>query len=393
MEIHTLNKNIVLLGSSGSIGQTTLDIIRQHSQFNCLGAAVNKSWETLAEQVEEFGLKLAVCYCPEAAQKLKKKLGKAHKTKVLSGIQGLQELASFQSADLVINAIVGGLGLLPSYAAIQAKKNLALANKESLVMAGEILLKEARQNKTSILPIDSEHSAIFQVLHSSGIEGVNKLYLTCSGGPFLNYQGNFTDITIEQSLAHPSWTMGKKITIDSATLVNKGLELIEAVYFFNIAPEKIEIVIHPESIIHSMVEYIDGSIISQMSLPNMSIPIQYALSYPQRLVNNQVKPLEFNNLSLNFFHPDRQRFPTIDFAYDVLKKSGLYPTVFNAINEVCVKAFLDKKITFNEIFSYIKEFISRERYQQYTLSIDNVLFVDKQVREEFQKIIRRISVG
>ncbi|MDR1104671.1 MAG: 1-deoxy-D-xylulose-5-phosphate reductoisomerase [Endomicrobium sp.] len=344
-------KRIAILGSSGSIGKQTIDLASKMKDKVYIEAlAVGSNLKVLKAQIKKFNPSAVSVANDRDAVELKKWcISNKIKTNVYSGQSGLEKLATMPKVDTVLAAIVGSVGLKSIIAAIKAKKNVALANKESLVMAGEHIIKLAEKNGVSVLPVDSEHSAIFQCCVGEKKSQVKKIILTASGGPFYKYAGDFSKITVEQALAHPTWKMGKKITIDSATLMNKGLEAIEASIFFGVPIDKIEIVIHPQSIVHSMVEYIDGSIIAQLSTPDMRLPIQYALTYPERLKSN----IKFLNLAevgkLEFYKPDFNKFPCLKLAYLAAEKGGTLPTVMNASNEIAVKSFLDKEIKFTDI--------------------------------------------
>jgi 1-deoxy-D-xylulose-5-phosphate reductoisomerase len=344
-------KRIAILGSSGSIGKQTIDLASKMKDKVYIEAlAVGSNLKVLKAQIKKFNPSAVSVANDRDAVELKKWcISNKIKTNVYSGQSGLEKLATMPKVDTVLAAIVGSVGLKSIIAAIKAKKNVALANKESLVMAGEHIIKLAEKNGVSVLPVDSEHSAIFQCCVGEKKSQVKKIILTASGGPFYKYAGDFSKITVEQALAHPTWKMGKKITIDSATLMNKGLEAIEASILFGVPIDKIEIVIHPQSIVHSMVEYIDGSIIAQLSTPDMRLPIQYALTYPERLKSN----IKFLNLAevgkLEFYKPDFNKFPCLKLAYLAAEKRGSLPTVMNASNEIAVKSFLDKEIKFTDI--------------------------------------------
>ncbi|MDR2436732.1 MAG: 1-deoxy-D-xylulose-5-phosphate reductoisomerase, partial [Endomicrobium sp.] len=344
-------KRIAILGSSGSIGKQTIDIAsKMKKNVHVEALAVGSNIKVLKDQIKKFKPS-AVSVAKDLDTKELKKwcVSNKIKTNVYSGDKGLEKLATMPQVDMVLVAVVGSIGIKSIIAAIQAKKDIALANKESLVMAGDYIMKLAAQNGISVLPVDSEHSAIFQCCVGEKKSQVRKIILTASGGPFYKYNGDFSKISVAQALAHPTWKMGKKITVDSATLMNKGLEAIEASILFGVSIDKVEIVIHPQSIVHSMVEYIDGSVIAQLSKPDMRLPIQYALTYPERLKSN----IKFLNLAevgkLEFYRPDFNKFPCLKLAYSVAKKGGTLPTVMYASNEIVVNSFLDKKIKFTDI--------------------------------------------
>lgn len=350
-------KNLVILGSTGSIGKNTLEVIEHFPQeFMVVGLSAHSNIELLEAQIQKHKPQFVTITDEKSYRALKEK---SPNCKILFGIEGLQEMVSESEVDLVINGLVGSVGLLPSLAAIENGKTLALANKEVLVMAGELVTQKAQEKKAQILPIDSEHSGIFQCLFSGKKEEVKNLFLTASGGPFLNRdKKDFDKIKVSDALAHPTWKMGKKITVDSATLMNKTLEIIEAHWLFNMAPEKIKVVIHPQSIVHSLVEFIDGSIIAQMGPTDMKLPIQYALFYPERKVatSNGFNLTSVKNLT--FQPPDTEKFPALKLGYQALKFKGTAPAVLNAANEVAVNCFLEEKISFKQISSIVEEVLS-----------------------------------
>lgn len=355
VERHKINmKKIGILGSTGSIGRQTLEIVRRNKDLQVVALAAGSSVEKIEEQIREFSPRLAVMWSSQAADELRLKVADT-KTKVLCGMEGLLELAVMEEMEVLVTAIVGMIGIRPTIAAIEAGKAIALANKETLVTAGHIIMPLAAEKKVPILPVDSEHSAIFQSLHGENKERVSKILLTASGGPFRGRKREeLTEITVEDALKHPNWSMGRKITVDSATLVNKGLEVIEAKWLFEVEPERIQVIVHPQSIIHSMVEYVDGGIMAQMGTPDMKLPIQYALFYPDRRPM-EGKKVDFYELgSLTFEKPDSETFRGLAMAYEALKAGGSMPTVFNAANERAVALFLDRKIRFLEIYDLIQ---------------------------------------
>lgn len=350
-------KNIAVLGSTGSIGTSALDIIRMHpDRFRPVVLAGARNMELLAAQIEEFRPDLAVAYGESEAAELKDRLPSDIKTEILWGETGYSVAASYVRADLVLLAIVGAAGLKPAISAISAGKNIALANKETLVMAGEIVMKLAKEKGVGIFPVDSEHSAVFQSMSGQRIEDLSKIILTASGGPFRELPSDkFEKIRPSDALKHPNWTMGSKITIDSATLMNKGLEVIEACRLFALPSEMVEVVVHPQSIIHSMAVYRDGSVISQMGVPDMRAAIAYAFSYPERLDIGLPAP-DFSKIgSLTFEKPDLKRFPCLSLAYDALSVGGTMPAVLNAANEIAVSLFLGGKIKFTEIPEFVEQ--------------------------------------
>jgi len=347
-------KRIGILGSTGSIGTQTLDIVRNNRDLQVKALAAGSNVSKLEEQIREFKPELAVMWSQSAAQELKVKIADTN-TKVLSGMEGLLELAVYPEMDVLVTAVVGMIGIKPTIAAIEAGKTIALANKETLVTAGHIIMPLAEKRKVPILPVDSEHSAIFQSMHGENRERVSKILLTASGGPFRGKKREeLLDITVEDALKHPNWSMGRKITVDSSTLVNKGLEVIEAKWLFGVEPEDIQVVVHPQSIIHSMVEYVDGGIMAQLGMPDMKLPIQYALFYPDRRPM-EGKRVDFFKLgSISFERPDTDTFRGLAMAYEAIRKGGSMPTVFNAANEKAVALFLEKKIRFLEIYDLIQ---------------------------------------
>jgi 1-deoxy-D-xylulose-5-phosphate reductoisomerase len=342
-------KNVVLLGSTGSIGTSTVMVAEDlPDRIRLLGLAAGRNADTLLEQTRKFQPQ-AVSLCdPGPAEELRDKLGTS--CDVYSGEEGLIRLATLPGADIVLIAIVGTAGLQPALAAIRAGKDIAVASKEILVMAGEIVMNEAARHGVRVLAVDSEHSAIFQCLDGKPRDTVRRLWLTASGGPFRNTPKEaFKSITVEQALKHPSWVMGRKITIDSATMFNKGLEMIEARWLFDIGMDRVSVVVHPQSVVHSMVEYVDGSIIAQLSSPDMCLPIQYALTYPDRAPNRRVETNFAKLGQLDFEEPDVDRFPALSLARRAGEVGGTLPAVLNAANEVAVEKFCERKIGFEDI--------------------------------------------
>ncbi len=344
-------KNLSILGSTGSIGCNTLKIVEMFPQRFCVKAlAAKTNISLLTAQVEQFAPELAVVYDEDSAKQLKNELAAGTKVDILYGEDGYRTAASFHDVDMTIIAVVGAAGLIPTLAAIEAGKTIALANKETLVMAGEIVVQRAAQKGLQILPIDSEHSAIFQCLQGQRKEDLAKILITASGGPFLNRPvGEFSQITKAQALNHPNWVMGPKITIDSATLMNKGLEVLEAKCLFDVSEDMIEVIIHPQSVIHSMVAYKDGAIIAQLGIPEMKGAIAYALSYPERLGLNLPMPDFSGAKDLTFQKPDLEKFPCLALAFKACRIGKTMPAVLNAANEVAVNAFLTNKISFTDI--------------------------------------------
>lgn len=347
-----MQKKIVILGSTGSIGTQTLDIVERNKDIQIIGLAAYSNIELLEEQIIKFRPQVVCVMLPEKATLLETRLKeKQIATEVISGQEGLVTLATLENAEMIVTAVVGMIGLLPTLAAIKAGKTIALANKETLVTAGELVMNLAKENNVPILPVDSEHSAIFQALRGNEHKCISKLILTASGGPFRAYtKEQLEEVTVEAALKHPNWAMGSKITIDSASLMNKGLEVIEAKYLFDVSPSQIDVVVHKESIIHSMVEYIDGSTMAQLGQPDMRHPIAYALYYPERIQASYMKPLDFASIgTLSFEAPKKDLFPCLQFAYDALEMGGTMPAVLNAANEVVVASFLNREIRFLDI--------------------------------------------
>ncbi len=342
-------KKLLILGSTGSIGINTLNVIRNFPEkFQISGLSVNNRIDLLEPQIKEFSPEFVVIKNKELAGKLRSRINK--NVKIFSGDEGLIEAAKSENYDILISAVVGFTGLIPTIEAVKRGKRIALANKETLVAAGELVKNLAAKHKAEIIPVDSEHSAIFQCLIGESISEVEKLILTASGGPFREKgKENFKEITVEDALNHPNWKMGNKITIDSATMMNKGLEVIEAHWLFNLPKEKIEVLIHPQSIVHSMVQYVDGSIKAQLSLPDMKLPIQYALTYPERLPNDLPRTNLPHIFNLTFSIPDLNKFECLKLAYDTLETGGTAPCILNAANEIAVDKFLKKEIKFPDI--------------------------------------------
>ncbi len=381
-------KKISILGSTGSIGRQTLDVISEHPEkFSVVGLAAGKNIELLKEQILKFR-PYAVSVEDEETASVLASLIKSCDTKIFHGLQAIEQIAILSEADLVVSAMVGALGLRPTLAAAKAGKDIALANKESLVIAGEVLISEVQKNGGNLLPIDSEHSALFQALRCGERKDVRRLILTASGGPFLNTPPDqLEDVSVEVALNHPTWKMGKKITIDSATLMNKGFEVIEAKWLFGFDPEQISVWIHPQSIVHSMVEYIDGSVISQMGKPDMRIPIAFAIAYPQRISMNcsPVAPKSFGELS--FQDVDYSQFPALSLAFDALREGGTMPSVLNGANEVAVSAFLSGQMKFTGIVKTVSKVMELHKTEPAN-TLDAVLQSDLWARSTAQSLIR-----
>ncbi|HAG51392.1 MAG: 1-deoxy-D-xylulose-5-phosphate reductoisomerase [Deltaproteobacteria bacterium GWC2_42_51] len=386
-------KRLAVLGSTGSIGQNTLDIVRRHSdKFKIVALAAGKNKELFREQVEEFKPKCISLSEKSDIDELKKDI--SYVPKAFCGADGLLETATCHDADLVVSALVGASGLAPTMAAIRARKDIALANKEVLVMAGRLVTGEIKKNKINLLPIDSEHSAIFQSIIGHRKDDIKRLILTASGGPFLNLPlKRLPAITPEQALRHPKWKMGKKVTIDSATLMNKGLEVIEAMWLFDMPPDKITVHIHPQSVIHSMVEYVDGSIVAQLGPTDMRGPISYALSYPDKRLDCGIAPLDLCKMGrLTFIEPDKKRFPALGLAYEAIKAGGVMPVVLNAADEIAVDAFLQKEIRFTDITGIVETAMDcvGAFKSQSDRDLNAILEADREARERAREIVKKV---
>lgn len=386
-----MTKKIALLGSTGSIGTQTLEVVANDPSLEVVGLTVHHNIDLLEEQIKMFHPRLVCVMDEKKALELQERVrAQGIKVEVLAGMEGLIAVATMEEADTVLTAVVGMIGLLPTIEAIKKGKVIALANKETLVTAGELVMGAAKTHQVSILPVDSEHSAIFQCLRGNEHQSISKLILTASGGPFRDYTKEMLqDVTVEAALKHPNWSMGSKITIDSASLMNKGLEVIEAKHLFDVTPEQIDVIVHRESIIHSMVEYKDGSTMAQLGLPNMMHPIAYALYYPERKPTSCVHPLDFTKVSkLTFDPPKKDLFPCLQLAYDALMVGGTMPAVLNAANEVAVDAFLKKQITFLQIPQIIHEVMARHICINRP-SLDEIIGIDEWARvmsrQEVQK--------
>lgn len=372
-----MDKKVAILGSTGSIGKNALNVAR-HLGIPVKALAVKSNIELLEAQIKEFSPEMVAVYDKEQAHILQKKVS----IKVLGGMEGICEVAANSSANFVISAMTGASGIEPTAAAITQGKNIGLANKEILVAAGEYITQLAKTHKISLIPIDSEHSAIFQCLQGSTLQEVRRLILTASGGPFLHAsESDLASITLDQALSHPTWTMGPKVSIDSSTLMNKGFELIEAFFLFGIPLNQIEVVIHPQSVIHSFVEFIDGSILAQASEPSMIIPIQYALTYPERKPG-LLPAFDFYKYSaLQFFAPDLQKFRCLKLAYHSLAQGGSSPCYLNAANEVLVERFLSREISWIEISTKLEQLLYRHSFKPAS-DLETILLVDKEARLE-----------
>ena len=381
-------KRVVILGATGSIGESALKVARDiPDRMEIVGLAANSNAEKLAAAANETRAQ-SVCLVDETKLNiLTREL--EYKPRILGGQEGLLEIARLPNAEMVLVAIVGTGGLRPALAAIEAGKDLAVASKEILVMAGEIVMREARDNDVNVLPVDSEHNAIFQCLEGKSSSDVRRIILTASGGPFREMpRKDFDSITPEQALKHPTWNMGPKITIDSATLFNKGLEMIEAHWLFGVEMQRVEVVIHPQSIVHSMVEFADGSTLAQLSYSNMCFPIQYAVTWPDR-VPNTLPPLDFSKLSrLEFFTPRYEDFPALNLARRAGETGGTLPSVMNAANEVAVAGFLDRQVRFPDIWQIVGEVMNRHRSVAHP-DLDAILQADQWARKEARGMLDR----
>ncbi|OEF98638.1 1-deoxy-D-xylulose-5-phosphate reductoisomerase [Desulfuribacillus alkaliarsenatis] len=377
-------KKIAILGSTGSIGTQTIDIVKEQKHaYKVIGLAAGKNLEVLEQQIRELKPQIVSVENELLAKELAIRIDDVRpRVEILYGATGLITIAALKDVDILVTAVVGTLGLLPTITAIKNGTTIALANKETLVAAGSIVMDLAKQYNTKIIPVDSEHSAIFQCLQGEDMSSIKNLHVTASGGTFRGKKKtDLIGVTVEEALKHPNWSMGAKITIDSATLMNKGLEVIEAHWLFNIDYDNIKVVVHPESIIHSMVEFVDTSVIAQLGTPNMRVPIQYALSYPNRLINQQ-KQLDLIELGkLHFEKPDTETFQCLNIAYEAGRTGGTAPAVMNAANEVAVQLFLEKRIEFLQIEHIIREILLRHTVKQ-NPTLEEVIEADLWAREQ-----------
>ncbi len=369
-------KNIAILGSTGSIGTQTLDVVRKNNDLRVVAVSAGRSVEKLEEQIREFHPLLAAVWDEKAAEDLKIRIADTT-TKIVSGMDGLLELASMPESDILVTAIVGMIGIRPTMEGIRAGKDIALANKETLVTAGHLIMPMAKEYGVSILPVDSEHSAIFQAIHGEEKKEIHKLLITASGGPFRGRTTEYLkNVTVADTLRHPNWVMGQKITVDSATLVNKGLEVMEAKWLFDMDLDHIQVVVQPQSIIHSMVEFKDGAIMAQLGTPDMRLPIQYALYYPHRRYLDGDR-LDFTKLrEITFEVPDMETFRGLPMAIQASGEGGSMPTVFNAANELAVKKFLEEKIGFLDIYEIIAQSMDRHKKIAHP-DLDEILSVEQ----------------
>ena len=371
-------RKIAVLGSTGSIGTQTLSIVEEHQDLDVIALACGRNIKLLEQQMRQFHPKKVAVWDENAALQLRRNTVDLGIT-VTTGMEGLLEVATLDEVEVLVTAIVGMLGIRPTIAAIEAGKTIALANKETLVTAGHLIMPLAREHGVPILPVDSEHSAIFQALQGNQENAVEKILLTASGGPFRGKKKEeLANIRVEDALKHPNWSMGKKITIDSSTLVNKGLEVMEAKWLFGVELDQIEVIVHPQSVIHSAVEYADGAVIAQLGTPDMKLPIQYALFYPDRQPMNG-KKLDFYELGqLTFEKPDMENFDGLRLAYEAARKGGSMPTVYNAANEKAVALFLDRKIAYLQITELIEEAMSRHKLV-INPSVEDILIAEREV--------------
>ncbi len=382
-------KRVTILGSTGSIGRSTLDVIQQNrEQFRVVALTAGRNIDLFEKQIDDFKPEIAAVADRKTAALLRRRV---KGVEILAGVEGVSSVASYGGTDFVVSSIVGSAGLVPTLNAIAAGKTVGLANKESLVMAGELVMREARKNGVKIIPVDSEHCAVFQCLAGYRKKEIRRVILTASGGPFFNRRREeLGNISAKDALRHPNWSMGKKISIDSATLMNKGFEVIEACWLFGIPPEKVDVLIHPQSIVHSMVEFTDRTCLAQMSVPDMRGPIAYALSYPKRL-NDPIRGLELDRIeSLTFRKPDTQNFPCLSYAYEAMAAGGTAPAVLNAANEAAVNAFLDDSIRFNDISVVIRSTVDAHTPQRIG-GLEDVLAADLWARKTAEKHIRRMK--
>ena len=381
-------KTIAILGSSGSVGVTTLDVVsRFPDRFKVVAMAAGGNLDRLAEQVTRFHPELVSVARPELARELSARL-KSHRVTILHGDEGTNAVATHPEAEMVVSALVGALGLGPTLAAIKAGKDIAFANKEVMVVAGEIVTRAAAERGVMLLPVDSEHNAIFQCLEGRPRSALKRIILTASGGPFRKLpRERFESVTIADALNHPTWRMGNKITIDSATLMNKGLEVIEARWLFDVGPERISVVIHPQSVVHSMVEMIDGSVIAELAIPDMAIPVAFALAFPERLPLDHLRPLSLVDCAtLTFEQPDLDRFPCLRLAYEALRAGGTMPACLNAANEELVAGFLNGRVRFVDIPRHLETMMERH-HNRAPRNLEDLFEIDSWARAAARDLI------
>ena len=380
-------KRLVILGSTGSIGKSTIDVIGRIPGFRVVGLAASRNVSEMLRQVRRLRPKFVAMEDPESANRLKKKLGR--KVEVLEGPDGVAELAGRDGVDVVVSAIVGSAGLRPTFEAVKRGRTIALANKETLVAGGELISRAAKQSGARLLPVDSEHSAIFQCIDGRDPAGIHRILLTGSGGPFRGRK-SLKGVTVREALRHPTWNMGKKVTIDSATLMNKGLEVIEARWLFGVPAERIEVVIHPQSIIHSLVEFKDGSVMAQMGLPDMRLPILYALTWPDHVFAGLPRLNLAKSVPLTFESPDQGRFPCIRLARYAASRGGSAPVVLNASNEVAVQAFLEGRIPFTAIPEIIRASLGVHRVE-HPSEVERILEIDREARSTAARLVAMVD--
>ncbi len=386
-----MKKRIVILGSTGSIGRNTLDVIKHlPDRFKVIGLTANENIGLLKKQIDDWQPRIIAVNDEKKCKEIRASID-TRRIRVCSGIEGIVEAATCKDADIIVCAIVGSSGLKPTMAAIEAKKQIAIANKEPVVMAGKLLMEKARRNRVPLIPVDSEPNAIFQCLEGKPKESVKRLIITASGGPFRNFsREEMAKVTPEKALAHPVWAMGKKISVDSATMINKGLEVIEAHNMFEVPASNIEVAIHPEAKIHAMVEFAGGNIFAVIGITDMRIPIQHALTYPERIPTH-TKPFDFlQHSSLTFQKPDIDRFPGLKHGYEAAKAGGTMPAVLNAANEVAVPAFLERKIGFLEIAGLCRQVMKKHKNKQ-NPCLSDILDADNWAREEALQLVLKSS--
>lgn len=388
----SLPGRLSILGSTGSVGRSVLDVVRSFGdRFEVQALAAGANWKELLDQVREFSPALVALSDEEAAGRLRSELG-GRDVKVLAGEEGVVEAAEYGESEMVVSAIVGAAGLRPTLAAVRAQKSVALANKETIVMAGELVMREAAKRGVEILPVDSEHSAIWQAMSAGKHEEIARVIITGSGGPFRRLSAEeLAHVTPKQALNHPTWQMGPKITVDSATLMNKALEVIEAHFLFGLDVDQIELLIHPESIVHSLVEFVDGSVVAQMGVPDMRGPIQYALTWPNRF-ECPAPGLRLSDVGeLHFEEPDEERFPAVDLGFEAARRGGTAPAALNAANEVAVEAFLEERLRFTDIAAVAAEVMNEHRFVSQP-SLDEILRIDRDARDTAAELVTKKPV-
>ncbi len=387
-------KKITLLGSTGSIGVSALSVIDKNPEkFKVAALAAGRNVRLLARQISKFRPKLVSVQSRQDAERLRQILEPGKRVRIVYDEEGAEEVASYAASDIVLSAISGAAGLKPTLAAIEARKDIALANKETMVIAGHVVTKKAREKGVKILPVDSEHSAIFQCLGGQRPANLKRIILTASGGPFYNFsRDDLKKVTLQQALRHPRWKMGRKITIDSASLMNKGLEVIEAKWLFDVDISRIDVLIHPQSIVHSLIELIDGSVLAQLGIADMRIPIAYALIYPDRLTNDLPSLNLPKSGPLEFYEPDTKKFPCLRLAYEAGRLGGTATAVLNAANEVAVAAFMENRICFNDLPKVIEKILDRHQTVN-DPSLEDILGTDREVRIQTQSVINKLKKG